>query len=148
MSVIEHDICTYCTYNICIIIFFKFVRSSARFVVGPRQCTTLANRSVPSSFCLIFGGAAPIRLHIAHNLYAIHTHTTNNKPINMDEASLLLQRTVATSLFNIDSSRSRNTSLDKRKEGWTEIWGAHEAAPKEKPKGFDWEKHDADMISG
>ena len=42
------------------------------------------------------------------------------------EGTLLLQSFVAQSMSNLDSSRVRNPSLDKRKEGWTEQWGTKE----------------------
>lgn len=41
----------------------------------------------------------------------------------MSEAWLHVRSSLSTGIYNLDSSRRRNASLDKRKEGWTEVWG-------------------------
>jgi hypothetical protein len=41
----------------------------------------------------------------------------------MGELSLLIGSVIARSVLNLDSSRCGNPSLERRKEGWTEIWG-------------------------
>ena len=43
-----------------------------------------------------------------------------------NEASLLIQSVVAHSISNLDSSRTRNPSREKRKVAWTETWGETE----------------------
>jgi glutathione S-transferase len=44
----------------------------------------------------------------------------------MSEAWLHLRSTIAAGIYNINSSRCRNPSLEKRREGWTEVWGQQE----------------------
>ena len=41
----------------------------------------------------------------------------------MSEAWLHVRSSIATGICNLDSERNRNSALDKRQEGWTEVWG-------------------------
>ena len=61
----------------------------------------------------------------------------------MSEAWLHIRSTIATGIYNIDSSRCRNPSLEKRREGWTEVWGQQNVEDaKERP----W-LHEEEVIS-
>ena len=50
----------------------------------------------------------------------------------MSDAGLVARSYVATSLFNLDSSRSVQPSLEKRKPGWTEVWGGKDDSGRKK----------------
>jgi len=41
----------------------------------------------------------------------------------MSEAWLHVRSSIATGIYNLNSSRRLNPSLDTRREGWTEVWG-------------------------
>ena len=73
-----------------------------------------------------------------------HGHGTD-QIVNMSEAWLHIRSTIATGIYNIDSSRCRNPSLEKRREGWTEVWGQQDVEV-EDAKERPW-LHEEEVIS-
>eukprot|EP00521_Asterionellopsis_glacialis_P018290 CAMPEP_0195304322 /NCGR_PEP_ID=MMETSP0707-20130614/34238_1 /TAXON_ID=33640 /ORGANISM="Asterionellopsis glacialis, Strain CCMP134" /LENGTH=524 /DNA_ID=CAMNT_0040368097 /DNA_START=18 /DNA_END=1588 /DNA_ORIENTATION=+ len=59
----------------------------------------------------------------------------------MSEAKTLFKSSLATSFCNLDSSFVPHTSLEKRTEGWTEVWGANN--PQEEQ---DYESDDEEEV--
>lgn len=53
----------------------------------------------------------------------IDSNERMNDSTYSSEIVLFLQSFVVKAIYNLDSSRCRNTSLEKRTEGWTEQWG-------------------------
>jgi len=62
----------------------------------------------------------------------------------MSEAWLHVRSSLATGIYNLDSSRRRNASLEKRREGWTEQWGEEAEDAKEK---HAWSYENDEVIS-
>jgi hypothetical protein len=58
----------------------------------------------------------------------VYNHTTiknSQGSMTATEGSLLLQSSIALAISNLDSSRARSVSLEKRRVGWTEEWGKY-----------------------
>lgn len=62
----------------------------------------------------------------------------------MSEAWLYIRSSIATGIYNLDSSRRRNASLDKRKEGWTETFGNADDSQQEEDA---WSYENDEVIS-